>query len=230
VLIVIDGYNFIFAVCDLEKYIKDDSIENARERFISLLVKYKSTKKYRIVVVFDSSNNIGIQPARQEISGLEIVYAHYSKDADTVIKEMIADCKHPRDTCVVTNDNDIKMYVKRKGSSLLSPEELYEEIINSLGMDSKTIPKEPMCKFHGPSESETRYWLKIFKEGDQAEKDIDMDMEKYIDEVEVEVKVKPDIISDDSIDGEPYSKFLGTPEDETDYWLKYFEEGKEDDK
>ncbi len=216
-LVVIDGYNFIFTINDFEKYVTVDNIEDARERFISLMIKYRAEKKYNIVIVFDSSDDNCFHPAHQEISGLEIIYARYSKDADTAIKNMIDHCNHPRDTCVVTNDNDIKMFVKKQGSSLMSPEVFYKEIKKTLGFNRKKPSNEPTYKIDGPSKSESLYWVNFFK--NESEESVNREAELVED-----VDKEPDLSFDDESRGEPFSKFLGPSADETDYWLKFFNE------
>ena len=71
-LIVIDGYNVILTVPNLEKYVKVNNIEEAREILISILIRYKIMKKYNIVLVFDSSHDRCNKPARQEIQILKL--------------------------------------------------------------------------------------------------------------------------------------------------------------
>lgn len=218
-LVVIDGYNFIFAVNDLEKYVKINNIEDARERCISLLKRYKATKKYEIVIVFDSSIDYCVEPIRTQVAGLEIIYARYSKDADTAIKNMIDNCKHPRDTCVVTNDNDIKMHVKRKGSRLLSPENFYRDILKAIRNNEVLSTNEPISKIKGPTKEESQYWLNIFKN--------EVEDKSVIPQEEVLPK-EPVIVPNKSSLEEPMSKYLGPSSDETDYWLKFFSEDQKE--
>lgn len=216
-LIVIDGYNLIFAVTDLERHVRVNNIEDARERLISLLIRYKASKKYNIILVFDSSHDCFDMPSRQEISGLEIVYAKYSKDADTEIKNIIAHSQNPKDTLVVTNDNDIRNYVKKKGGNVLDSAPFYNEVAKTLGWQKRTLPKEYKSKFEGPSKTETEYWLDVFKE----EKSKHGTANKPF---------KADQSSKKSTHNEPLSKYLGPSADETDYWLQFFKEKRKEDK
>ncbi len=216
-LVVIDGYNFIFAVPDIEQYVQIGEIEEARERLIALLVKYKVKKKHSIVLVFDSSHDCCDMPSRREVGGIEIVYAMYSKDADTEIKKMIAHCQNPNDTCVVTNDNDIKRYVSKKGSSLMDPRGLYNDIVTTLGWKKTILPKEHDSKYDGPSKSEANYWLKVFKE--EGAKDAPIE---EVEPVEAEVETGKD--------GEALDKYTGSATEDTDYWLRFFNEKKSGDK
>lgn len=216
-LIVIDGYNLIFTVSNLEKYVKVDNIEDARKRLISLLIKYKASKKYNIVLVFDSSQDNYVTPSKQKISGLEIMYAKYGKDADTEIKNIISLSQNPKDTLVVTNDNDIRKFVLKKGSNVIDSVNFYMQIRKSLDSQKKSLPKEYRSKLKGPSKKETKYWLDVFK--NEKNKDWKAD-----EEVKIDKSFKK------SATDEPFSKFFGPSEDEANYWLKVFDEKHKDDK
>lgn len=223
-LIVIDGYNLIFAIPELENLVKADNIEDAREKLISIMAKYKQNKKYNVVLVFDSSHDCRYDSSRKEISGFEIVYARYNKDADTEIKNMIDHYQNPKDTCVVTNDKDIRRYVQKKGSNLINPEDFYKEVIKVISPEKKKLPKEPASKIKGPSMTETEYWLDVFKNVEINNVGIN---NKEI--LEKEINADIDILNDDSPNGEPFSKYSCHSEDETEYWLRFFDK-KQDDK
>ena len=210
-LIVIDGYNVILTVSNLEKYVKVNNIEEAREILISILIRYKIRKKYNIVLVFDSRHDCCDKPARQEISGIEIVYAKYSKDADTEIKNMIAHNQNPGNTLVITNDNDIRKFVQKKGGKVLDSESFYNEIVKTLGWNKKRLPKEYKSKYEGASNTEKEYWLDVFKEEN------------------TDTKLKTNTPSKELRQGELLSKYLGPSQDETDYWLQFFNEDQEND-
>lgn len=59
------------------------------------------------------------------LAGPSLVEAVFSgdKDADTVIKERIADLPNARVAVVVTNDKSIRMAVRKKGARVMSCEE-----------------------------------------------------------------------------------------------------------
>ncbi|MGR3318770.1 MAG: NYN domain-containing protein [Candidatus Anammoxibacter sp.] len=215
-LIVIDGYNVILTVPNLEKYVKVNNIEEARERLISILIRYRLSKKYNIVLVFDSRHDCCDKPSRQESSGIEVVYAKHSKDADTEIKNMIAHNQNPANTLVITNDNDIRKFVQKKGGKVLDSESFYNEIVKTLGWNKKTMPKEYKSKYEGASNTENEYWLDVFKEEPK-------DKTTY-------TELKTDTPSKELRQGELLSKYIGPSQDETDYWLQFFNEDPENNK
>ncbi|MGR3219827.1 MAG: NYN domain-containing protein [Candidatus Anammoxibacter sp.] len=213
-LIVIDGYNLIFTVSDLEKHVKVNDIEEAREILISVLIRYKAIKRYNIVLVFDSSHNYSDKPTREGTSGIEIVYAKYSKDADTEIKQMIMHCENPGNALVITNDNDIRKFVQKNRSKVLDCKSFYSEIAKTLGWNKKGLPSEYRSKYEGASNTENEYWLNIF--------------EGNIKDKSTETEHKTDTPSKELRQGELLSKYTGPSQDETHYWLEYFRDAPED--
>ena len=222
-LVVIDGYNLIFAVSDLERYVKVDNIEDAREKLISLLVRYRTKKKYNFILVFDSSEDCSYVPSKIELPGIEIVYANFSKDADTEIKNIIAHTQNPKDTIVVTNDNDIIKYVQKKGSTVLGSVSFYKQVVSELVEYRKTgLTEVDKSKVEGAPGADTEYWLEKFKEDKKdiiVEPDFDVKFEKDMDESSDELN-NPD---------EPLSKFSGPSIDETEYWVQFFNKDQKDE-
>ena len=219
-LVVIDGYNLIFAVSDLERYVKVDNIEDAREKLISLLVRYRTKKKYNFILVFDSSEDCSYIPSKIELPGIEIVYANFSKDADTEIKNIITHTQNPKDAIVVTNDNDIIKYVQKKGSTVLGSVSFYKQVVNELEYRKTELTEADKSKVVGSSGTDTAYWLEKFKE---EKKDI-------IVEPDFDVKLEMDKPSDELNNAEePLSKFSGPSIDETEYWIQFFSKDQKDE-
>jgi predicted RNA-binding protein with PIN domain len=218
-LIIIDGYNFIFTVPALEKYVEINRIEPVRDYVISLLSKYKEVKHYDVIVVFDGNYTQAALPKRQTYCGITVIYSKSGINADTEIKNITSLCQNPKDTHIVTYDNDIKRHVKKCGCHIIEPKALYKEILEILNKDKKNASDEPEGKQKGPSEDDARYWKDIFKDISGEE-------------------VKPCIVKT-NIPGtkknekspqhrhkvdEPSYKYQGPSADETQYWIRVFRE------
>ena len=105
---------------------------------------------------------------------------------------MIAHHQNPGNTLVITNDNDIKRFVKKKGGKLLDCESFYNEIVKTLGWAKKRLPKEYKSKYEGVSNnSDKEYWLDAFKDECGA------------------TKLKPDAPSKELMQDELLSKYFG---------------------
>lgn len=213
-LIVIDGYNFIFTVPELEKHVGVNRIESVRDHVISLLSKYKGKKHYDVLIVFDGTRAEVIAPKEQTYSGITVIYSKPGIDADTEIKKITSLCQNPRDVCIVTYDNDIKRHVKKCGCQIIEPKVLYKEILEILNKDKKAKSDEPECKRRGPSEDDANYWKGIFKNLPHEEQKPTV---KKTDIPKIKKKNKQHHTVD-----EPLSKYQGPSTDEIQYWLRIF--------
>src|SRR5574342_870162 len=103
-LIIIDGYNLIFTVPELERHVKKNNIETVRDHVISLLSKYKEKKRCEVILVFDGNYTESALPKKQTHAGIDVIYSKSGINADTEIKNITSLCQNPRDVSNVTND------------------------------------------------------------------------------------------------------------------------------
>jgi predicted RNA-binding protein with PIN domain len=215
-LIIIDGYNFIFTVPALEKHVGINRIEPVRDYIISLFSKYKEEKHYDVVVVFDGTHTQTTLPKRQTYAGITVIYSRSGIDADTEIKNITSLCQNPKDVHIVTYDNDIKRHVRKCGCHIVEPKAMYKEILGTLNKDTGNTSGEPEGKRKGPSEDDAKYWKDIF---------INLPNEE----------VKPPVIKTElpgtkgkkkspHTMAEPRYKYQETSAGETEYWVRIFKE------
>ena len=214
-LIIIDGYNLIFTVPELERHVKANNIEPVRDHVISLLSKYKQKKRCDVILVFDGNYTEAALPKKQTYAGVTVIYSKSGISADTEIKNISSLCQNPKDVAIVTYDNDIKRHVKKCGCPIIEPKVMYKEIMEVLNEDKKIKSDEPDSKRNGPSETDAKYWKDVFK--GLPEKEQKPCMEK-IDMPVVKKKKKE---TSHTVD-EPGYKYQGTPSDETQYWVRIF--------
>lgn len=219
-LIIIDGYNFIFTVPELEKYVGQNRIESVRDHVIFLLSKYREKKHYDVLVVFDGNRAEVVTPKEQIHCGITVTYSKPGIDADTEIKKITSLCQNPRDVCIVTYDNEIKRHVKKCGCHIIEPKVLYKEILEVLNKDKKTKSDEPECKRGGPSEDDAKYWKDVFKSLPHEEQ---KSTNKKSDTPGIKKKNKQRRTVD-----EPLSKYQGPSADEIQYWLRIFKGVRDD--
>ncbi len=221
-LIVIDGYNFIFTVPELERHTGRNHIEPVRDHIISLFSRYREKKRYDIIIVFDGTHIETGLPKKQSYSGVTVIYSKMGVDADTEIKRITSLCQNPQDVCIVTYDNDIKRYVKKCGCQVIDPKAMYKTILETLNLNKGRRPKseEPECKRNGPSEDDAKHWKDVFKTPPNDETTS-----------AVENKPAPSVKGKKSTPkttDEPHYKYQGTPADEVQYWVRIFKEEDED--
>jgi len=163
-LIIIDGYNLIFTVPELEKYVEKNCIESVRDYVITLLSHYRQEKRYGIIIVFDGTSSETTLPRRSTYKEIEIVYSKTGTDADTEIKNITSKCKNPKDVRIVTYDNEIKRHVKKCGCETVEPKSFFRAVYEVLNKKTEKKYPEPESKWKGPSKMDAEYWKDIFQE------------------------------------------------------------------
>ncbi len=80
-------------------------MENARDSFVDLLIRYRKIKAHDITVVFDGHKS-GAGTEHVSVSGgVKIIYSRLGERADDVIKRIVSTDK--KEWIVVSNDRDI---------------------------------------------------------------------------------------------------------------------------
>lgn len=135
VLLIVDGYNMIYAWQDLKQIAKTD-LFNAREALISYLVNYTGYKEYELIVVFDGyrqQNNPGSNIQR---GNLTVVYTRYSQTADSYIEKKVKELQNEYKMIVATSDGMIQNSILSHGAQRMSAEELESRCknVNSLAL------------------------------------------------------------------------------------------------
>ncbi|MEP9411317.1 MAG: NYN domain-containing protein [Candidatus Brocadia sp.] len=215
-LIIIDGYNFIFTVPALEKHVGVNRIEPVRDYIISLFSKYKQKKHYDVIVVFDGNYTQAALPKKQTCSGITVLYSKSGINADTEIKNITNLCQNPNDVYIVTYDNEIKRHVRKCGCHIIEPKAMYKEILETLNKDEKKTSDEPESKQKGPSEDDAKYWRDIFKNlPDEEPKPCTV--KAHVPQIRKKKKTP-------HTEDEPRYKYQGPSADETQYWIHIFQE------
>lgn len=138
-LLVVDGYNIIFAWKDLNDLAKIN-IDSARDRLKDILLNYQAYAHCRLVLVFDAykvKGNAGKKEiydacqktGKQEAdTGIEVVYTSTDETADAFIERFVHDVKGKYRVTVATNDGLEQLTVMSQGALRMSSENLREEI------------------------------------------------------------------------------------------------------
>ena len=107
-LVVIDGYNVIFAWDEL-KAIAADSLDLARERLTEILTNYHGFTGSDVVLVFDGYAVKGNPGEKGEQHGIRVVYTKENESADIYIEKLLHDIGKNYAVRVVTSDNLIRL-------------------------------------------------------------------------------------------------------------------------
>lgn len=172
--VIIDAYNVIFQITELGANTRKNDIEVLRNKLLSILAQYKSSRKHKLTVVFDGKEDNDFYGHKTNISGIEVIFSRSGLDADEEIKRMVSNSSHPRQIIVVTSDREIEQFVKKYGCKIKGPVEFFKDVKMKISQSKSREHKskklddgdesEPISKYTGPSKAEAQYWLKVFKE------------------------------------------------------------------
>jgi len=127
--LLIDGYNIINAWPVLKEFAKN-SLEDARDQLIQMLVDYKAFTDQNIWVIFDAHQVKGGDNRKMNVKGIHIVYTKENQTADSFIEVKTSELTKKRfnEVRVATSDWAEQQVVMGSGASRLSARELLIEI------------------------------------------------------------------------------------------------------
>jgi len=153
---IIDGDNLLWA---LRQTLEEREITTELE-MCRVLSRYFASTGEPGQVVFD-----GAGPADRndfdQIANPEVIFAGFSRDADSVIEERLKLNTAPRRLTVVSSDRRLRKAAAMRKAAAVKSEEFWEQVRKELAR-KKPRKAEPQEKKEGLSESETDKWLETF--------------------------------------------------------------------
>jgi len=153
---IVDGNNLLWALherFDEREITSEIDLCRVLSRYFSLVAEDGQ-------VVFD-----GAGPARRDdfesVTGLDIIFAGFRKDSDSVIEEKIKANTAPRRLTVVSSDRRLRRAAATRKATAVKSEDFWEEVQKELRR-KKPQKKEPQGKKEGLSEGETQQWMDLF--------------------------------------------------------------------
>ena len=126
-LIIVDGYNVIFAWDEL-KAIAQDSLDTARSRLEEILINYRGFTGNEVVLVFDGYAVKGNPGEKDKLPGVRVVYTKENESADIYIEKLLHDIGRNYAVRVVTSDNLIRLSALGSGILRTSAREFGNEM------------------------------------------------------------------------------------------------------
>lgn len=151
---IIDGHNLLHSIQKAEESWSISDIQLCR----ILGVYFKQMGEVG-EVIFD-----GVGPKDKSnfdnITNLEVLFAGFGTDTDTIIEEKIGVSTAPRRLTIVSSDRRLRKAAHARKANVVKSEEFWRNVQKQL--KRKKIFKEPAAKRQGLSESETKQWLEFF--------------------------------------------------------------------
>jgi predicted RNA-binding protein with PIN domain len=124
--VIIDGYNFIFAVDELRKIAESD-IARARDVLVRMMCDYSAFRKCKVIIAFDAYKRRGGEGSREEIGRVSVVYTRESQTADSFIERTTYETAAEHNVRVVTSDYQEQLVILGSGGLRVSAREFYSE-------------------------------------------------------------------------------------------------------
>ena len=153
-LLVVDGYNVIYATPRYERLVYDHSDDplsrdvypRAREALISDVAAFAQAS-YDAVVVFDGAGNKNPERPNIGAAGVRVIFSPPNVSADRVIEQLCTDAREEgREVAVATSDGTIQAVAMGKGVTRISARMLTEEIREVNESVQREIDETPPMK------------------------------------------------------------------------------------
>ena len=153
---IVDGNNLLWALHE-----RFDEREIASEiDLCRVLSRYFALMAEDGQVVFDGGG-----PLRKDdfesVTNIEIIFAGFHKDSDSIIEEKIRANTAPRRLTVVSSDRRLRKAAAMRKAAAIKSEDFWEQVQNELRR-KKPRKKEPRGKQEGLTEGETQQWMDLF--------------------------------------------------------------------
>lgn len=125
-LLIVDGYNIIFALPELKELSKVN-IDSAKDALKDMLANYQGYKGCRVMVVFDGYRKKGNQGSSEKYFSLEVIHTKQDETADAYIERKVHDLVSKYKITVATNDNLEQLTILSQGALRMSANMLVQE-------------------------------------------------------------------------------------------------------
>ncbi|MEM8866079.1 MAG: NYN domain-containing protein [Planctomycetota bacterium] len=116
--LLIDGYNLLHATDLFGSGELAGTLQGSREALLGFLVS-KLTKRERrqATIVFDAAGAPPGLPDSYTVDELSVRYARGYADADSLLEELIENCRGPKGLTVVSSDHRVQRAARQRGAS-----------------------------------------------------------------------------------------------------------------
>ncbi len=136
--IIIDGYNFIFAIDELRRAAESD-LARARDIVTRLMCDYAAFRKCRVIIAFDGYKRRGGEGSVEELGPVTVVYTKERQTADSYIERTTYEIADSHSVRVVTSDYQEQLVILGSGGLRVSAREFYAEIMDNLKLIREKI-------------------------------------------------------------------------------------------
>ena len=128
--VIIDGYNFIFAIEELSRIAEAD-FARARDVLVRLMCDYSAFSRAKVIVVFDAYRRAGGEGSVEVLGGVTVVYTKEKQTADSYIERTTYEIASEHTVRVVTSDMQEQLVILGVGGLRVSAREFWQELADT---------------------------------------------------------------------------------------------------
>ena len=136
--VIIDGYNFLFAIDELRRAAESD-IARARDLLTRLMCDYAAFRKCKVIIAFDAYKRRGGEGSVEELGPVTVVYTKECQTADAYIERTTYEISDRHSVRVVTSDYQEQLIVLGSGGLRVSAREFYGEMMDTVRLIREKI-------------------------------------------------------------------------------------------
>jgi predicted RNA-binding protein with PIN domain len=145
-ILLVDGYNMIGAWPELA-VLKNEKLEDARDRLLELLSDYQSYAGLVVIVVFDAFRVPGAGAEYRHRKKMRVVYTREKETADECIERLVGEWTSVRRNIYVATSDQVEQHVAfGLGALRVSARELRLEVRQSRADIQAAIQKDSQLK------------------------------------------------------------------------------------
>jgi predicted RNA-binding protein with PIN domain len=154
-MFIIDGHNLLHTIIKLE----EDSGAISDLGLCRLLSRYFTLTSEKGEIIFDGTGPPD-KSGFDNISNIEISFAGFGTDTDTVIEDKIRASTAPKSLTIVSSDRRLRSAARARRATSIKSDVFWNDVQKQLSR--KRPIKEPTEKQQGLNEGETEQWLEFF--------------------------------------------------------------------
>lgn len=156
-MIIIDGYNLLYSIGNV-----DEESENINDVGLCRIIgRYLKQIGQAGQIIFDGTGPRDTS-AFDNMDGVEVFFAGYGTDTDTVIENKIKASTAPKRLIIVSSDRRLRKAARARSATAKKSEDFWVELQKQLSRKRPKGTREPPAKSQGLSQSETDQWLDFF--------------------------------------------------------------------
>ena len=161
-MILIDGYNFLYAMRGIEHDMPIKDLQGARTELHEMLSRFHNITSEHLRVIYDARS--GSPQPNEETAGITVVYAPANVSADDYIVRFVKKSQRPTRISVVTSDKGLAERLKEFGAKVMRSSAFHKRVLEAFDKGPDRTDDKAYEKPGRPSVDEIDLFLDAFSD------------------------------------------------------------------